>query len=95
MAVYSGTKMAVRGICEGLRQEAGPDLRVTVVTPGLVDTPFSAGITDDSTRAHYVALACEFGMPPSAVAEAIAYAIGQPATVDVGEIVIRRPTVQA
>jgi NADP-dependent 3-hydroxy acid dehydrogenase YdfG len=29
------------------------------------------------------------------VAEAIAYAIGQPATVDVGEIVIRRPTVQA
>ena len=86
--------MAVRGICEGLRQEAGPDLRVTVVTPGLVDTPFSAGITDETTRAHYVAAAGEFGLPPAAVAEAIAYAVGRPATVDVGEIVIR-PTAQA
>ena len=34
MAVYAGTKLAVRAICEGLRQESGPDLRVTLVTPG-------------------------------------------------------------
>lgn len=94
MAVYAGAKMAVRGICEGLRQEAGADLRVTLITPGLVDTPFAEGIADDETRERYVAARNEFGLPPAAVAEAIAYAIGQPATVDVGEIVIR-PTAQA
>jgi len=38
MSVYAGTKMAVRAISEGLRQEAGANLRVTVVTPGMTLT---------------------------------------------------------
>ena len=38
MAVYAATKAAVRVICEGLRQEAGDSLRVTLITPGMVDT---------------------------------------------------------
>ena len=94
MAVYSGAKMAVRGICEGLRQEAGKDLRVTVITPGMVDTPFSGGIVDQATRERIAATSAEIGLPPDAVADAIAYAIGRPANVDIGEIVIR-PTAQA
>src|SRR3954452_22500572 len=36
MAVYSGTKFAVRAISEGLRQEAGDKLRVTIISPGVV-----------------------------------------------------------
>lgn len=32
-AVYSATKVAVRAISDGLRQEAGPDVRVSVVSP--------------------------------------------------------------
>lgn len=94
MAVYSGTKMAVRGICEGLRQEAGADLRVTLITPGLVDTPFADAIVDRATREQYRAARTEYGLPPSAVAEAIAFAIDRPAAVDLGEIVVR-PTAQA
>ena len=39
-AVYSGTKFAVRAISEGLRQEAGDKLRVTIISPGFVKTPF-------------------------------------------------------
>ncbi len=35
MSVYSGTKFAVRAISEGLRQEAGDKLRVTIISPGL------------------------------------------------------------
>jgi NADP-dependent 3-hydroxy acid dehydrogenase YdfG len=36
MAVYAGTKFAVREISEGLRQEAGDKFRVTIITPGFV-----------------------------------------------------------
>ena len=41
MAVYAGTKFAVRAISEGLRQEAGDKLRVTIITPGFVNTNFT------------------------------------------------------
>ena len=34
-SVYAGTKMAVRAISEGLRQEAGDNLRVTIISPGI------------------------------------------------------------
>jgi NADP-dependent 3-hydroxy acid dehydrogenase YdfG len=36
MSVYSATKFAVRAISEGLRQEAGDKLRVTIISPGFV-----------------------------------------------------------
>jgi NADP-dependent 3-hydroxy acid dehydrogenase YdfG len=36
----SGTKFAVRAISEGLRQEAGDKLRVTIISPGFVMTDF-------------------------------------------------------
>ncbi|WP_217607486.1 SDR family oxidoreductase, partial [Chitinophaga sp. GbtcB8] len=34
MAVYAGTKFAERTISDGLRQEAGDKLRVTMISPG-------------------------------------------------------------
>src|ERR1700730_11657421 len=40
-SVYAGTKNAVRAISEGLRQEAGERLRVTIVSPGVVRTDFA------------------------------------------------------
>ncbi|MBC9208958.1 SDR family oxidoreductase [Roseomonas aerophila] len=93
-AVYSGTKFAVRAICEGLRQEAGSQLRVTLISPGAIRTPFVEGIGEPDVRARYVGLRDEIAIDPIAIAEAIAFAIGQPANVDVGEIVVR-PTAQA
>src|SRR4029077_14512457 len=44
-SVYSGTKFAVRAISEGLRQEAGDKLRVTIISPGFVRTNFTEGVT--------------------------------------------------
>src|SRR5437879_9470079 len=38
MSVYAGTKLAVRAISEGLRQEAGDQLRVTIISPGMTRT---------------------------------------------------------
>jgi NADP-dependent 3-hydroxy acid dehydrogenase YdfG len=94
MAVYAGTKIAVRAISEGLRQEAGEKLRVTVISPGFTRTNFADSMTDAGVKAQIVASMESFAMPPDAIARAIAFAIEQPAGVDVGEIVIR-PTAQA
>ncbi|MGW2600745.1 SDR family oxidoreductase [Streptomyces klenkii] len=93
MAVYAGTKFAVRAICEGLRQEAGDSLRVTTVSPGAVGTPFAEASTNPQVRAQITEMRDRIAIPPEAIAHAIAFAIEQPATVDVNEIVVR-PTAQ-
>jgi NADP-dependent 3-hydroxy acid dehydrogenase YdfG len=93
-SVYSGTKAAVRVISEGLRQEAGDRLRVTIISPGMTRTNFAAAMTSERVREQLTRARDAFAMPPAAVARAIAFAIEQPADVDVGEIVIR-PTAQA
>lgn len=92
-SVYAATKMAVRAISEGLRQEAGDKLRVTVISPGMTRTNAADHVTSPQVRAGISAAQGSFAMPSEAVARAIAYAIEQPADIDVGEIVIR-PTAQ-
>jgi NADP-dependent 3-hydroxy acid dehydrogenase YdfG len=94
MSVYSGTKFAVRAISEGLRQEAGGKLRVTIISPGFVQTNLADSMTDPTTKAHIAGTMEKIAIPPDAIARAIAFAIEQPADVDVGEIIVR-PTAQA
>jgi NADP-dependent 3-hydroxy acid dehydrogenase YdfG len=93
MAVYSGTKFAVRAISEGLRQEAGDKLRVTIITPGFVRTDFVETVNNPAVRAQLEEARDKFAIPPDAIARAIAFAIEQPPEVDVGEIIVR-PTAQ-
>jgi NADP-dependent 3-hydroxy acid dehydrogenase YdfG len=90
-AVYAATKTAVKVLTEGLRQEAGPDLRVTLISPGFTNTDGLHG--DSEAIAALLAQRDKIAMPPEAVARAIAFAIEQPDGVDVGEIVVR-PTAQ-
>ncbi|WP_026911691.1 SDR family oxidoreductase [Patulibacter minatonensis] len=92
-AVYAGTKNAVRTISEGLRQEAGPDLRVTVVSPGMTRTDFADSITSPAVREGIREGMGDVGIAPDAIARAIAFAIEQPGDVDVGDVVVR-PTAQ-
>jgi NADP-dependent 3-hydroxy acid dehydrogenase YdfG len=92
-SVYAATKNAVRTLCEGLRQEAGANLRVTTVSPGFVHTDFAESMTNPEVKAQIVATRDKMAIPPDAIARAIAFAIEQPADVDVGEIVVR-PTAQ-
>lgn len=94
MAVYAGTKFAVRAIAEGLRQEAGDKLRVTLITPGFVHTDFAESMTNPEVKAQILRARDKIGIPAAAIARAIAYALEQPADVDVGEIVVR-PTAQS
>jgi NADP-dependent 3-hydroxy acid dehydrogenase YdfG len=76
-SVYSGTKFAVRAISEGLRQEAGDKLRVTIISPGFVRTNFTDSVTNPEVRAKLAESRDKFAMPPDAIARAIAFAIEQ------------------
>ena len=91
-AVYSATKFAVRAISEGLRQEAGDKFRVTVISPGAVESELAETISDKTLK-QQIEDYRKMAIPADAVARAIAFAIEQPANVDVNEILIR-PTAQ-
>jgi len=93
MAVYAGTKFAVRAITEGLRQEAGDKLRVTIISPGFVRTDFADSMTNAEMKTQILDTMDKMAISPDAIARAIAFAIDQPAEVDVNEIIIR-PTAQ-
>ena len=87
-AVYCATKFAVRAISEGLRQESSGDVRVTVVSPGVTESELADSISDDMAREDMKAYRA-VALPAAAIANAIAFAIDQPADVDVNEIVVR------
>lgn len=91
-AVYSGTKYAVRAISEGLRQEVGKDIRTTILSPGLIDSELQLGSSDEGTS-QFIQQVYKDAIPAISIAKAVAYAIEQPADVDINELVIR-PTIQ-
>ena len=90
--VYSGTKYAVRAITEGLRMEVGGNIRTTLISPGAVDSELKYGSADEASS-NNVNEFYKQAIPADSVARAIAYAIEQPAEVDISEVVLR-PTVQ-
>lgn len=76
-SMYSATKWAVSAIGYGVREEIrGSGVRVTLIEPGMVDTAFF----DQSP---------ENTMQPEDIANAVMYAVSQPAHVDVNEILVR------
>ena len=90
--VYSATKFAVRAISEGLRHEVGGAIRTTVISPGAVDSELKHGSShQESTQT--LGEFYKMAIPADSVARAIAYAIEQPADVDISEVVLR-PAVQ-
>jgi NADP-dependent 3-hydroxy acid dehydrogenase YdfG len=91
-AVYCATKYAVWAISEGLRQE-NTNIRVTVISPGVVESELATTITDESSARAMVDYR-RVAISPDAIARAIAFAIEQPADVDVSEIIVR-PTASA
>ena len=80
-SLYSATKFAVGAMAEGLRQEIRNDMpetgiRVTLVSPGMVDTPFFDNRPDNA-------------LSDTDVARAVMYALSEPPHVDVNEILLR------
>ncbi|UFZ06405.1 SDR family oxidoreductase [Bradyrhizobium ontarionense] len=93
MGVYAATKNAVRTLSEALRQESGPNIRVTEVSPGMIRTDFAGSVKDEAVQAALRERLAAIAIPAESIARAIAFAIEQPADVDVGSIVVR-PTAQ-
>jgi NADP-dependent 3-hydroxy acid dehydrogenase YdfG len=81
-SLYSSTKWAITGMGESLRQDVdGTGVRVTVIEPGMVDTPFFDNPGEGRLEADDIA-------------RAVLFAVEQPPHVDVNEILIR-PTAQS
>lgn len=93
--VYNATKWGVGAFSEALRQECVPDhIRVTVIAPGVVETDLASHITNPAARETAVRRIHEITpLQSEDVANAIVYAVTQPAHVNVNEILLR-PTEQ-
>lgn len=87
-AVYCATKFAVNAISEGLRQEVGADIRVTVISPGVTTSELAESISDVVARETMREFR-RIAIDADAIARAISYAIEQPDDVDVSEIIVR------
>ncbi|WP_337880299.1 SDR family oxidoreductase [Rheinheimera sp.] len=86
-AVYCATKFAVRAISTGLRLET-TKVRVTTVSPGVVESELAKTTTDQATKAWLEEFR-KVALKPEAIANAIAYAIAQPADVNVDELIVQ------
>ncbi len=91
LGVYSGTKMAVNGISESLRQELLEDnIRVTMVEPGAVRTELPDHISDEEAREGLSSLLERLDiLQAQDIANAIVYVVTQPQRVSINEILIR------
>jgi NADP-dependent 3-hydroxy acid dehydrogenase YdfG len=76
-SLYSCTKFAVSAMGEALRQEvAKTDIKVTLIEPGMVDTPFFENRPEGA-------------LEPDDIARAVMFALTQPPHVDVNELLVR------
>ena len=92
--VYAGTKFAVRAISEGLRkEEAGNNIRSTIISPGAVQSELINLITDMDLKPGIDKLYEDVAIDAESIARAIAFAIEQPSDVAINEMIIR-PTSQ-
>jgi 3-hydroxy acid dehydrogenase / malonic semialdehyde reductase len=93
--VYCGTKVAVRAISEGLKQDLlGTPLRVTSVDPGLVETEFSkVRFRGDEDRAEGVYQGLT-PLTPEDVADTVFYCATRPPHVNISEVLMM-PTDQS
>lgn len=89
---YVGTKFAVHGLSENLREELAPhNVRVVTIAPGAVDTELLSHTTDEEIKTGYRAWKQDMGgtvLSANDVASAIVYAYEQPQNVCIREIVM-------
>lgn len=89
MTVYSASKFAVHVLSDGLREELSPEgIRVTIVSPGYVQTPIFDEVADDDLRGRYQQALADSGLAPEAVAAQVVHALTQPAGVNVLELAV-------
>ncbi|MFV9483242.1 SDR family oxidoreductase [Christiangramia sp. ASW11-125] len=95
-AVYGASKAAIIELSKAMRMELSPEfnIRVTAVEPGTVDTNLRDGITDTELLEDKDYGGDEPMLDPASIADAVYYAISQPASVNVNELLVK-PTGKA
>lgn len=95
-AVYGASKAAVIAFSRAMRMELSPEfnIRITCLEPGTVDTPLREGITDQEFLEDQDWGEDEAKLQPEDIARAVLYAVQQPQSVNINEIVIK-PTGKA
>lgn len=84
--VYAASKAALEVIAETLRLETLPKLRVTVIAPGVTDTDFF----QNTLSGHQTVESIGYGaISPQEVADAVLYALQQPAGASINNITLR------
>jgi len=94
-AVYCATKAAVKMFSEGLRQELAPKygINVTSIEPGAVSTELMNTITDEDIKEQFKEMQKMTFLEAEDIAEAIYYALAQPARANINDVFIM-PTEQ-
>ncbi len=91
-AVYCGTKHFVRAMLDSFRMEAvteGTSIRTTAIYPGAVKTELLNTIAPSETKAMVEKFYEDAGLTPAVIANAVLYAVSQPGSVDVSDLVVR------
>ena len=87
--VYAATKWGINGWSESLRQELLPDIRVTLIEPGVVATELPGHITHAGTREGVQQLYDKAEVTASDIAEVIAFVLSRPRRLAINEILLR------
>ncbi|WP_339136006.1 SDR family oxidoreductase [Streptomyces sp. f51] len=88
-SVYAATKFGLNGWSEALRKELLPDVRVTVIEPGVVATELPTHITHEATRQGAQRLYDVAQVTAEDVAEVITFAVQRPRHLAIHEILLR------
>lgn len=87
--VYAASKWGINGWSESLRQELLPDVRVTLIEPGVVDTELPTHITHEQTREAVQKGYDAATVKPEEVAEVIAFVLARPRHLAINEVLLR------
>jgi NADP-dependent 3-hydroxy acid dehydrogenase YdfG len=87
--VYAATKWGINGWSESLRQELLPDVRVTVIEPGVVATELPHHITHEETRRSVEQLYGQAEVTADDIAEVIAFTLSRPRHLAINEVLLR------
>jgi NADP-dependent 3-hydroxy acid dehydrogenase YdfG len=87
--VYAATKWGLNGWSESLRQELLPDIRVTLIEPGVVATELPDHITHDETRQGVQQLYSQAQVTADDIAEVITFVLSRPRHLAINEVLLR------
>lgn len=87
--VYAATKWGINGWSESLRLELLPDVRVTLIEPGVVATELPTHITHAETKEGVGRLYDHAEVTPEDIAEVIAFVVARPRRLAIHEILLR------